>query len=97
MRWAGLIGPPSSCSPLSRSVEYGAQAAGMQQLDVDGPVYLKLLGVVIGPLPGPLGGGNGKGFLFAQHVFNHSAPSVTLRYFGITQDDCDSATLNLNI
>jgi hypothetical protein len=36
-------------------VEYGAQAAGLQQLDIDGLVYLKLLGVVIGPLSGPLG------------------------------------------
>ena len=28
-------------------MEYGAQADGMQQLDFDGLVYLKLLGVVI--------------------------------------------------
>jgi hypothetical protein len=41
--------PPSSiCSPLSLSVEYGAQADGMQQLDFDGLVYLKFFGVVIG-------------------------------------------------
>jgi hypothetical protein len=28
-------------------VEYGAQAAGTQQLDIDSLVYLKLLGIVI--------------------------------------------------
>ena len=46
--------PPSSCSPLSLPVKGGAQADGLQQLDVDGIVYLKLLGVIIGPLSGPL-------------------------------------------
>jgi hypothetical protein len=51
--------PPSSiCSPLSLPVKGGAQAAGLQQLDFDGIVYLKLLGVVIGSLAGPLGFGN---------------------------------------
>jgi hypothetical protein len=38
-------------------VEYGAQAAGMQQLDVDGLVYLKFSGMVIGPPSGPSGRG----------------------------------------
>jgi integrase len=32
-----------------------------------------------------------------QKVFNHSAPSITLRYIGITQDDIDSVYLNLNL
>jgi len=32
-----------------------------------------------------------------QKIFNHSAPSVTLRYIGITQDDMDEVYLNLNL
>ena len=32
-----------------------------------------------------------------QKVFNHSAPSITLRYIGITQDDIDNVYLNLNL
>ncbi|SDW38464.1 Phage integrase family protein [Marininema mesophilum] len=32
-----------------------------------------------------------------QSIFNHSAPSVTLRYIGITQDDMDDVILNLNL
>jgi hypothetical protein len=36
-------------------VEYGAQAAGLQQIDFNGLVYLKLLGVVIGFPSGRLG------------------------------------------
>ena len=32
-----------------------------------------------------------------QKLFNHSAPSITLRYIGITQDDLDNVYLNLNL
>ncbi|MEQ8223781.1 MAG: site-specific integrase [Candidatus Eremiobacterota bacterium] len=32
-----------------------------------------------------------------QKLFNHSAPSVTLAYMGITQDDLDEVYLNLNL
>lgn len=32
-----------------------------------------------------------------QKLFNHSTPSTTLRYIGITQDDLDSVYLNLNL
>ena len=32
-----------------------------------------------------------------QQVFNHSAPSITLRYIGITQDDIKSVYINLNL
>jgi len=32
-----------------------------------------------------------------QKIFNHSAPSITLRYIGITQDDVDEVYLNLNL
>ncbi|MGE4282355.1 MAG: site-specific integrase [Clostridia bacterium] len=32
-----------------------------------------------------------------QKLFNHSAPSVTLDYIGITQDDLDKVYLNLNL
>jgi integrase len=32
-----------------------------------------------------------------QKIFNHSAPCVTLRYIGITQDDMDEVYLNLNL
>jgi integrase len=32
-----------------------------------------------------------------QKLFNHSAPSITLRYIGITQDDMDNVYLNLNL
>lgn len=32
-----------------------------------------------------------------QKVFNHSAPSITLRYIGITQDDIDQVYFNLNL
>ena len=32
-----------------------------------------------------------------QKIFNHAAPSVTLRYIGITQDDMDEVYLNLNL
>jgi integrase len=32
-----------------------------------------------------------------QKVFNHSAPSITLRYIGITQDDIKNVYINLNL
>jgi integrase len=32
-----------------------------------------------------------------QQVFNHSAPSITLRYIGITQDDIKNVYINLNL
>lgn len=32
-----------------------------------------------------------------QKLFNHAAPSITLRYIGITQDDMDNVYLNLNL
>ena len=32
-----------------------------------------------------------------QKLLNHSAPSVTLRYIGITQDEMDDVYLNLNL
>ncbi|HDR7634705.1 TPA: site-specific integrase [Bacillus mycoides] len=32
-----------------------------------------------------------------QKLFNHSAPSVTLAYIGMTQDDLDNVYLNLNL
>lgn len=32
-----------------------------------------------------------------QQLFNHSAPSITLRYIGITQYDLDDIYINLNL
>ncbi|SMB95161.1 Phage integrase family protein [Desulfonispora thiosulfatigenes DSM 11270] len=32
-----------------------------------------------------------------QKIYNHSAPSITLRYIGITQDDIDNVYINLNL
>lgn len=32
-----------------------------------------------------------------QHIFNHSAPSITLRYIGIIQDDIDNVYISLNL
>jgi integrase len=40
---------------------------------------------------------NGTDIVLLQQIFNHSAPSVTLRYIGITQDDIDSVVINLNL
>ena len=32
-----------------------------------------------------------------QQLLNHSAPSVTLRYIGITKDELDQVYINLNL
>jgi integrase len=32
-----------------------------------------------------------------QKIFNHSAPSITMRYIGITQDELNDVYLNLNL
>jgi site-specific recombinase XerD len=32
-----------------------------------------------------------------QQIFNHSGPSVTLRYIGIVQDEIDEVIINLNL
>jgi integrase len=39
----------------------------------------------------------GKDITLIQKLLNHSAPSVTLAYIGITQDDKDNVYLNLNL
>lgn len=39
----------------------------------------------------------GVGIEVIQKLLNHSAPSVTLRYLGITQDELDSVYVNLNL
>jgi len=39
----------------------------------------------------------GTDLTLLQNIFNHSAPSVTLRYIGITQDDMDNVYVNLNL
>lgn len=39
----------------------------------------------------------GTDVILLQQLFNHSAPSVTLRYIGITQDDIDSVIIGLNL
>lgn len=40
---------------------------------------------------------SGTDITLLQAIFNHSSPSVTLRYIGITQDDMDDVILNLNL
>lgn len=39
----------------------------------------------------------GTDILTIQDMLNHSAPSITLRYIGITQDDKDRAVLTLDL
>lgn len=40
---------------------------------------------------------SGVGVEVIQKLLNHSAPSVTLRYLGITQDQLDEVYVNLNL
>ncbi len=40
---------------------------------------------------------SGVSLTVLQKLFNHSAPSVTLSYIGITQDELDEVYLNLNL
>ncbi|WP_436242946.1 tyrosine-type recombinase/integrase [Paenibacillus sp. LjRoot56] len=39
----------------------------------------------------------GTDIVLLQQIFNHSSPSVTLRYIGILQDDMDNVIINLNL
>ena len=40
---------------------------------------------------------NGYDIAIIQKLFNHSSPSVTLRYIGITQDEIDDVYLSLDL
>lgn len=40
---------------------------------------------------------NGYDITIIQKLFNHSSPSITLRYIGITQDELDDVYLNLDL
>ncbi len=39
----------------------------------------------------------GTDITLLQQVFNHAAPSITLRYIGITQDEIDNVYISLNL
>jgi integrase len=39
----------------------------------------------------------GTDIVLLQQIFNHSTPSVTLRYIGIVQDDIDNVIIKLNL
>ena len=40
---------------------------------------------------------NGYDIEIIQKLFNHSSPSITLRYIGITQDNLDDVYLSLDL
>ena len=40
---------------------------------------------------------NGYDITIVQKILNHSSPSVTLRYIGITQDKLDDVYMNLDL
>jgi len=40
---------------------------------------------------------NGYDIAIIQKLFNHSSPSTTLRYIGITQDEMDNVYLSLDL
>ena len=40
---------------------------------------------------------NGYDIAIIQKLFNHSSPSITLRYIGITQDEMDDVYLSLDL
>ena len=40
---------------------------------------------------------NGYDITLIQRLFNHSSPSITLRYIGITQDEMDEVYLSLDL
>ena len=40
---------------------------------------------------------NGYDISLIQKLFNHSSPSITLRYIGITQDEMDNVYMNLDL
>ncbi|WP_025843746.1 site-specific integrase [Brevibacillus agri] len=40
---------------------------------------------------------SGVDIAILQKIFNHSAPSVTMRYIGITQDEIDNVYINMNL
>jgi site-specific recombinase XerD len=39
----------------------------------------------------------GTDITLLQQLFNHAAPSITLRYIGITQDDIDQVYIKMNL
>jgi site-specific recombinase XerD len=39
----------------------------------------------------------GTDIVLLQQIFNHAAPSITLRYIGTTQDDIDNVYININL
>ncbi len=41
--------------------------------------------------------GNGTDLTLLQQIFNHAAPSITLKYIGITQDEIDDVYINISL